>query len=46
MPLHVLFFNEIENYRKYSYTGQIPQRLNTDVHSAVTAMVRIVMLQR
>ena len=28
------------------YTGGILQRLDTDMHSAVTAMVRIVMLQR
>ena len=27
-------------------TGEILQKLDTDVHSAVTAMVRIVMLQR
>ena len=30
----------------FFYTGGILQRLDTDVHSAVTAMVRIVMLQR
>ena len=35
-----------ESNNVYVYTGGILQRLDTDEHSAVTAMVRIVMLQR
>ena len=36
----------IRTFTVLLYTGGILQRLDTDVHSAVTAMVRIVMLQR
>ena len=44
-PIRVLNRIYLE-HNTYTYTGGTLQQLDTDVHSAVTAMVRIVMSQR